>query len=144
MKVQLARESFVKLLQSTFVSLVCFSGTLFADTLYLKNGKHEDGKIVGITQFSVKFQTKDGLRTFARSQIQRITYGAEKKEEKKETGGEPGTTASKSAPVPVRQPDAAAILKRASEQAPGKNPPKLRRKKPRSRPARQASTSARP
>ena len=70
-----------RLLLAVLVVLVV-SGTAFSDTLYLKNGKSFEGKVVSESGGKVKFKTTSNIiMEFAKSEVDRIEKGATKADE---------------------------------------------------------------
>lgn len=69
------------LLACTIVALLCFTASLTADTIRLKNGTTIIGRIVAQTGTSVTIRTDSGQQTIPKSGIANITYGPVDEEE---------------------------------------------------------------
>ncbi len=61
--------------------LLALSGSVLGDTLYLKNGKSYEGKVVSDDGRVVRFKTSVGILSFDKSRIARIEKGLTRREE---------------------------------------------------------------
>lgn len=57
------------------VIILCFGFSIFADTVYLKNGATIEGKIVGQSRKNVRIKTDKGLKVIPKSNIRRLRFG---------------------------------------------------------------------
>jgi len=66
----------------TILLLILFTGAAFADTVYLKNGRKLEGKIISEGEDAIKLKMKYGIQTIERNDIERIEKSEPAEEEK--------------------------------------------------------------
>ena len=68
-----------KVLWLILLGLILFSGTIYADTLELVNGKKIEGAFVGRSNGSIRFEVDGITSTYDEKDVKNITFGALRK-----------------------------------------------------------------
>lgn len=64
------------------LAVILFPVSIIPDTLYLKNGRQLQGKVIGQTMTTIQFRTEGRVDSILKTSIQRIVYSTEEEEKR--------------------------------------------------------------